>query len=270
MTDLNWRLEDIDFQVVDLALVHDDEMLFYMLASASFVEILSELYSSNLINHFSSNVEVVTWLKKHWQREEVQHGRALKAYVQAVWPEFDWDRAYEGFCAEYSALCTAQKLEPSCALEMVARCVVETGTTTFYRALHDYVKEPVLLKLVANIKADEAKHYTHFRHYFEAYNHGERHNAWAVVGAILRRVREIRAEDTYIAFKHVYRGRHPEKLFHSKEWRRYSKMIRRHARHHYPYSIAFRMLSKPVPLAEPFKRILQWSLVGLARLVTLG
>jgi len=264
----SWELEDIDFQAVDLALVRDDELLFYMLASASFVEIMSETYSSNLVAHFHGNPEAESWLQENWQREEVQHGRALKAYVQSVWPEFDWNRAHEGFRAEYSALCSAQQLEPSRALEMVARCVVETGTTTLYRALHDYVKEPVLLRLFSNIKADEANHYTRFRHYFEAYNRIEHHGAWAIMGAIWRRVKEIRSEDTFIAFKHVYCGRHLETSFCEHEWHRYGKIIRRYSRHYYPYSMAFKMLSKLIPLAEPFKRIWQWPLVDLARFVS--
>ena len=266
----SWQLEDIDFQAVNVALVRDDELLFYMLASASFVEILAELYSSNLIEHFRDNADVVAWLEEHWQREEVQHGRALKAYVQVVWPKFDWESAHQAFIAEYSRLCTAQQLEPSRALEMVARCVVETGTTTFYSALHDYVKEPVLLDLFARIKADEASHYTHFRRYFEAYNGSSRHGAWVVMAAIWRRASEIRAQDAYIAFKHVYHGRHPDQSFRTCEWQSFSKQIRLHARRHYPYGMAFKMLTKPVPLAQPFKRILQWSLVGLARLASLG
>lgn len=266
----HWQLEDINFDLVDVALVRDDEILFYMLASASFVEILSELYSTNLIAHFRGNADAVSWLQEYWQQEEVQHGRALKAYLWTVWPEFNWDMANEGFRAEYSALCTAQHLEPSCALEMVARCVVETGTTTLYSALHDYVKEPVLLSLLANIKADETNHYLHFRRYFEVYNDSEHHGAWAVIAATWRRIRVIRAEDTYTAFKHAYAGRHPDKQFRDDEWSRYSKMIRRHARRHYPFSMAFKMLSKPIPLAEPYKRLFEWPLVCLARFIMLA
>lgn len=263
----HWRLEDIDFDGIDPALVHDDEILFYMLASASFVEIMSELYSSNLIEHFRGNVEVVTWLEKDWQREEVQHGRALKTYVQKAWPEFNWDVANEAFQAEYTASCTAQQLEPSHALEMVARCVVETGTTTLYNALCDYVKEPVLLSLLTHIKADETNHYLHFRQYFEAYNDSERQGAWAVIAATWRRLNVIRAEDTYIAFKHAHACRHPGKQFCESEWRRYNKMLGAHARIHYPYMMAFKMLSKPIPLSALNKRLLKWPLIGLARFV---
>lgn len=262
-----WQLSDIDFRALDVALVRDDELLFYMLASASFVEILSELYSRNLIEHFRDDASVGNWLHDHWQREEMQHGRALKTYVQTAWPEFDWERAHQGFIIEYAALCTAQQLEPSRSLELVARCVVETGTTTFYRAVHDYVREPVLRSLLANIMADETRHYRYFRQYFDTYNQGARHGAWAVLKAVWRRIREIQAEDSYIAFKHVYGGRHPGQPFRQSEWRRYSKMVRSHARHYYPFSMALKMLAKPIPLAQPLKNLLRWCLLGFARLM---
>ncbi|HEV7814587.1 MAG TPA: ferritin-like domain-containing protein [Janthinobacterium sp.] len=265
-----WRLEDIDFREVDRALVKDDELMFYALASASFVEILAELYSDNLIEHFRGNADAVAWLQEHWQHEELQHGRALKAYVKAVWPEFEWERAHAAFVEEYGALCTAQQLETVRGLEMLARCVVETGTTTMYRALHDYAREPVLVKLFANIKADEASHYAHFRDYYEAYQQRERFGIWAVAGAIWRRIREIGSEDSYIAFKHVYAGRYPGRPFDEDAWRRYSQTVKRHARQYYPYSMAIKMTLKLVPLAQPVKNLLQRSLLGLVRLASLS
>jgi rubrerythrin len=265
-----WRLEDIDLDAVDAASVRDDEFLFLTLASASFVEILAETYNDNLLEHFRGNTEVTDWLDGVWQKEEVQHGRALRAYVQRVWPEFDWERAYGAFRTEYGALCTVEQLEPQQALELVARCVVETGTSTFYRALHDYVSEPVLRQLIEHIKTDEVAHYTHFRRYFEACNRIERHGVGAVIGTIWRRVREVRGEDAYIAFRHVHAARHPEQPFLASDLRRYNRVVKRLARRHYPYLMLARMLIKPVPMAEPFKRILQWPLVGLALLASLG
>lgn len=265
-----WRLDDIDFDTVDVASVRDDEFLFFVLACASFVEILSGTYSANLIELFRGNTEITNWLTEFWQQEEVQHGRAFKAYVQKVWPEFDWERAHGVFRTQYSKLCTVEQLERHLALELVARCVVETGTTTFYRALQDYVREPVLRQLIGHIRTDEAAHYTHFRRYFMAYNAVERHGVGAVVATIWRRLREIRGEDAYIAFKHVYAARYPSRPFLESDWHHYNRTVKRHARRHYPHLMAVRMLVKPIPIFEPLKRILQWPLLGLALLASLG
>ena len=267
---LRWRIEDIDLDQADAASVRDNEFLFYMLASASFVEILSEVYSHNMIEHFRDNAEVTTWLKEHWQEEEVQHGRALKAYVQKVWPEFDWETAHAAFWQEYRSLCLAEQLEQHRGLELVGRCVVETGTSSMYRAVQNYVPDPILRQILGNITTDEVTHYAHFRRYFSTYNAVEKHGFFAVVGAIWRRIREIGGQDAYIAFKHVYAARHPNRPFQESDWRRYNKTVKLNSRQYYPHSMAVKMLIKPIPMFEPVRKLLEWPLLGVAKLVSLS
>jgi hypothetical protein len=264
-----WRIEDIDFSRVDVVAVRNNEFLFYMLASASFVEILSDVYSQNLIEHFRDDAELTCWLKEYWQQEEVQHGQVLKAYVKKVWPAFDWETAHAAFWQEYSPLCLADQLEERRGLELIGRCVVETGTSTFYRAIHNYVNEPVLREIINNITTDEATHYAHFRRYFVRYNAVERHGFRAVVGAIWRRMWEIGGDDAYLAFKHVFAARHPNQAFQESDWRQYHQAVKRHSRRFYPHSMAVKMLIKPIPMFEPFKRLLEWPLLGFAKLVSL-
>jgi rubrerythrin len=264
-----WRLEDIAFDKIDKASVRDDEFLFLTLASASFVEILAEKYGENLIDRFRGDADITGWLGDFWQREEAQHGQAIKMYVQTVWPEFDWEKAYRAFLEEYVSLCTVERLEPDKALELIARCVVETGTSSFYRALRHYAHEPVLRQLIGHIKADEIAHYTRFRLHFNAYNAVACHGVGAVIAAIWRRLMSIRGEDAYIAFKHVYTGRHPDQPFREKDWRSFNRSVKRLARRHYPYSMAVKMLIKPIPLHGSIKRLLKWPLLGLAVMVSI-
>jgi hypothetical protein len=264
-----WRIEDIDFDQVDVVAVRNDEFLFYMLASASFVEILSDVYSRNLIEHFRCDAELSSWLKEYWQQEEVQHGQVLKAYVKKVWPEFDWEAAHAAFWQEYKSLCLAEQLEAHRGLELVGRCVVETGTSTFYRAIHNYVNESVLRQIIDNIATDEASHYAHFRRYFARYNAVERHSFRAVVATIWRRIWQIGDDDAYLAFKHVYAARHPNHAFQESDWQQFHKTLKRHSRRFYPHSMAVKMLIKPIPMFEPFKRLLEWPLLGIAKLVSL-
>lgn len=263
-----WSLADIRFDTIDPALVRDDEFLFVTLTCASFVEILSDTYTGNLVKHFDGETDITAWLDRSWQTEEVQHGHALKAYVQAVWPEFDWERGHQAFKAEYETYCTMEQLEAKPGLEMVARCVIEMGTCTFYRAMHDYVREPVLRELLANIKADEAAHYTHFRRYFSVYNSRKKHGVLEVVRTIWRRLFEIRGEDAFIAFKHTYAQRHPGDAGVQEAWVKYCRTVRQLARGYYPYMMAVRMAIKPIPLYEPLKRLMEWPLIALVRLAT--
>ncbi len=258
----NWQLNEIDFGVIRKEMVRDDERLFYLLASASFIEITSELYTSNLIEHFRNDRHVGSWLEQVWQHEEMQHGRALKAYVHAVWPEFDWESAYIGFAAEYGAICTLEALEPSRALEMVARCVVEVGTSTFYRCLYEYAEEPVLRRLLANIKADEVRHFKAFRHFFLEYNVAEHKRPINVWKAIWKRAMEGRNEDAYIAFKHVYLVRNRDSEFSDDEWKKFSRWFKYMARRFYPYSMAAKMLLSPLPVSNALKKLIQPVLIG--------
>ena len=152
---LPWTLESLDFNRIDIPRVRQNEDLFFLLCSSSFVESGSDLYTHNLVEHFAGDEALQTWLSQHWEHEELQHGRALAAYVKAVWPEFDWDKGFAAFWAEYGAVCTSEQLETSRGLELAARCVVETGTASLYRALNDITDEPVLKQLTGHIKSDE-------------------------------------------------------------------------------------------------------------------
>jgi hypothetical protein len=187
---LPWRVEDIDLGAIDVARVRDDETLFFLVVTSGFVEIASDLYTRNLSEYYAGDAPLLAWLNGHWAQEEVQHGRALRAYARAVWPEFDWDRANASFFAEYGARCTLDEFEPTRALEMAARCVVETGTASYYRMLHDYTDEPVLKRITGHIRADEVRHYGYFLRFFEAYAARERPGRWRVARAVARRVAE--------------------------------------------------------------------------------
>ena len=259
-------LATIPFNEVDKTLVADDHFLFLTLASASFVEILSEMYAGNLIQLFKEDKTLTKWLAECWQQEEVQHGTALKTYVQTVWPEFDWEKSFKAFYLQYSALCTIDQLEAHKSLELMARCVVETGTSSFYRALQHYVREPILRQILALIKADEVMHYNHFRQYFSKYHAIEQHSVPALIMAIWRRLGGIQSQDAYIAFKHVHQGFYPHRQFVPADWTNYSLTVKRLARDHYPFAMAIKMLLKPIPLVTPIRKMVEWPLVGIAML----
>jgi uncharacterized membrane protein len=93
------------------ARIRHNEDLFFLLCSSSFVESGSDLYTQNLVDHFAGDEELQTWLSQHWEHEELQHGRALAAYVRTVWPEFDWDTGFTAFWNDYGAVCTSEQLE---------------------------------------------------------------------------------------------------------------------------------------------------------------
>lgn len=261
----SWSVEDIAFDTVDRSLIRDNSELFYLIAAASFVEITSDLYTRNLIEFYRGNREIEDWLANYWEREEVQHGAALKRYVQAAWPEFDWDRAYQGFFEEYGRTCTMESLAENRSLEMVARCVVETGTSSFYRTLSEAAPEPVLKEITANISADEVRHYKHFYRYFLHYRERERPSRIAILRQLWKRSTDVKAEDAYIAFKHVFLVRNPGEPFTTEAYDKFRASFRRIGRTAFPFEMAVKMILKPLALSPPVGRFVQPTVETTAR-----
>jgi len=199
-TPRRWDLADIDFSAVDRQALEGDALARPIVFLASLIETGSDVYAGNLAAYFSEDPELAGWLAQAWEPEELQHGRALRAYVEHVWPEIDWQRAYDAFFEEYSSTCTMDLLEPTRTLELAARCMVETGTAALYGALHRHAREPVLKDLAARIYADEVRHYKHFYRHFRRYQSREGHSRWRIARTLFKRLRETRTGDGYHAF----------------------------------------------------------------------
>jgi len=260
----SWSLADVDLSRIDQRAVRDDLLLYYLIASASFIETAADLYTSNLVLHFPDPV-AREWLAKRWQPEELQHGLALRAYTQAAWPEVDWQSGYTGFFDEYSRLCTMEQLEGSRALEMAARCVVEAGTATFYTALHSCAGEPVLKQLTGLIRRDEVRHYNHFRTFYFAYQAEERVGRLSVLRALHQRFTEAEREDAFVGFKHAWRMLYPDKLFRDEYFAVFMRQVRERLLQHYPYRMAVQMLLQPLRLNRTVQKLAVPLLVRGAR-----
>jgi hypothetical protein len=241
-----WRIEDIDLTRIDRQRAAANEDLLLLLCAASFIESGTDLYTSNLSAYFDDDPEVSAWLNSQWEPEELQHGRALKAYIGHVWPEFDWDTAFRNFFDEYSKTCTIEEFEKTRALEMVARCVVETGTATLYRAINECSDEPVLKEITDHIRTDEVRHYKHFFRYFRKYNAIEGNGRLTILGALLRRLMEIKSEDSEIAFRHVFAIRYPERVQDTAANRERAARINALVRRNLSADMCVKMLLKPL------------------------
>lgn len=268
--ELPWHFEDIDLSTVDAAAARADEALVLLLAAASFVESASHVYAANLVSHFAAAPRVASWLAQHWEPEELQHGRALRGYVERVWPEYDWQRAYDGFFADYRRLCTPEALEPRRSLELAARCVVETGTATLYRAIARQAREPVLRALAERIGRDEIGHYRHFLRHFREHQAHERNSRLRVLRTLLDRVLEERVEDAECGLRHAYAERHRGQRLERAQLRAMNARIRTLVRAAYPYEMAVRMLLHPLALPAGLRALLKPPLVLGARWLILG
>jgi hypothetical protein len=262
-----WSIDQIDFDHIAHDRIVNEDTWFYVLAAASFVESFSDLFTHNLLDHMQGDTEACLWLRERWEPEEMQHGRALRRYVETVWPAFDWQAAFDGFQVDYRPYCKPELLEPTRALEMVARCVVETGTSGLYGLLQQISPEPVLATLVGHIRNDEVGHYKYFYQFYLRYREAEQPSRWQVARVLRERLGEIGQEDAYLAVKNAFEIRNPKQKFSPEHFQRFQHTAGHWARDTYPYEMTVKMLLKPLRLPNFINRMMLPLLMRQARRV---
>jgi hypothetical protein len=260
----HWALDDIPWQAIRHDAVTGSEALFYIVAAASLMESATDLYTANLIDYFAGDDEITSWLRDNWLPEELQHGRALRRYVETAWPEFPWDRVRAGFVEEFRSFCD-EALEQARGLEMASRCVVEMGTASFYTCLSRASPDPVLALVTRRIAEDEVRHYKHFYRFFRKYRAIERPRRREVAPALWRRLRMTGGEDRLVVLKHVLAARRPGARFDARVYRQVQRQCRELMRPHFPVEMSIRMLLKPLDLGPRTQRVTVPVLTALAR-----
>jgi rubrerythrin len=156
----HWTLEDIAWDRFDSAKVDQD--ILAAVKAAAMVEANAGDYVTYLLKIFSDRPDVCQSIEV-WGREEEQHGAALAKWAELADPDFSFERAFARF-QEIYAVPTGldESVRGSRAGEMIARCVVESGTSSFYTAIREATDEPVLCDVARRIAADEFRHYKLF------------------------------------------------------------------------------------------------------------
>ena len=156
----NWTLETIAWDRFDASKV--DPEILRNIKAAALVERNGSDYGVYLARVFADDAPFMEAVNT-WVIEEVQHGMALGRWAQLADPAWDFDAAFARFRAGHQLpLEATASVRGSQAGEMMARCIVETGTSTYYSALKDATEEPVLKQICAKIAADEFRHYKLF------------------------------------------------------------------------------------------------------------
>ena len=248
----HWTLEHIPWSRFDPSRV--DPEIVKLVKAAAMVEFNGGDYATYLNRVFADDPEFQVVADK-WAREEVQHGQALAAWAKLADPDFDFDSAFKRFTDGYSIdLDVERSVRGSRAGELVARCIVETGTSSYYAALMEAADEPVLKQICRNIAADELRHYKLFYTYLLRYLEREELNGWRRVKVTLSRIGE--SEDDELAYAY-FAANHPGETYDRK---RFSRAYARRAyavyrRHHIERGMA--MALKATGLS-PTGRLNRW------------
>ncbi|HYM19353.1 MAG TPA: ferritin-like domain-containing protein [Micropepsaceae bacterium] len=158
-----WTLDDIDWSGFEPDKV--DRGLLAAVKAASLVEYNAPDYVDYLKRVFRGAPEATIETIEHWGMEEIQHGLALARWANLADPSFDFEGAFARFKALYRPAhfeSGDKSIRGSKRGEMIARCVVESGTSSYYSAMRDSTAEPVLKEVAGRIAADEFRHYRLF------------------------------------------------------------------------------------------------------------
>lgn len=210
----HWTLDDIAWDRFDPSKV--DPELLKVVKAAALVEKNGDTYTAYLERVFRDD-EAFRQEAVRWGAEEIQHGDALGRWAEMADADFDFDAAFADFKEKIQLPLDAEaSVRGSRVGELIARCIVECGTSSLYAAIAAYTKEPVLKQIAQNIAADELRHfklfYKYHKRYLEAENVGFWRRLWVAVG----RIRETEDDElayAYYAANHASDGPYVRKVY---------------------------------------------------------
>lgn len=194
----HWTLDDIDWTRFDAAKVSPE--VIKVIKTAAMVERNGADYGRYLCNIFRDDPEFCAAVGE-WAAEEEQHGLALGRWAELADPGFSLDGSFAKFLAMYQIPVDAtESVRGSLGAELCARCVVETGTSSFYSAIRDSVDEPVLKQICKNIAADEFRHYKLFYDHMQRYLGTSLLQRWRRLMVAITRFRETSDDEIASAY----------------------------------------------------------------------
>ena len=204
-----WTMDDIHWSLFDPAKV--EPAMLAAVKAAALVEYNAPDYVSYLKRVFASSGPDTIAAIEQWGREEAQHGRALGRWAEIADPSFKLEEAFARFRKGYTPAHFSAgegSVRGSRRGEMIARCVVESGTSSYYSAIRDATEEPVLKEIAGRVAADEYRHYKLFYDTLNAQAEPDI-SFWRKLWIALGRVRE--SDDDELAFSFYCATVPPEK-----------------------------------------------------------
>ena len=194
----HWTLDNIPWDRFDRSKLDPD--VVRIVKAASLVEYNGGAYAHHLCRIFHDDPDFQQTARR-WGEEEIQHGRALAQWAKLADPDYDFVVAFTRFQAKYQVDfdCDSSR-RGSRSGEMIARCMVEVGTSSYYSALRDGVREPVLKEICRNIAADEIRHYRLFYKNLTLCLANERISFWRRLRVGFGRIAEARDDELACAY----------------------------------------------------------------------
>lgn len=163
----HWSLDDVPWNTFQPGTVDPD--IVPLVKAAAMVERNGVDYAVYLNRVFADDPDF-RMAADNWAVEEVQHGDALGRWAMLADPGWDFEAAFARYRAGYKLPLDADaSIRGSRTGELIARCMVETGTSSYYTALAEATDEPVLQQVCRLIAADEYRHFKLFYDHMKRY-----------------------------------------------------------------------------------------------------
>ena len=201
----HWELDDVNWASFQPGAV--DPEVVKLVKAAAMVERNGTDYAVYLCRVFRDDPDF-RLAAENWAVEEVQHGEALGRWATLADPGWDFEAAFVRYKAGYTLPLDADaSVRGSRTGELIARCMVETGTSSYYTALAEASAEPVLQHVCRLIAADEYRHFKLFYDHMKRYLGREKLGVMSRLRIAAGRINE--SEDDELAYAY-YCGNEPE------------------------------------------------------------
>ncbi len=192
----HWALDDIPWEAFDPSKV--DAAALAVVKAASLVEYNGGSYAVYLCDVFHDD-PVFQADARRWAKEEQQHGEALARWAALADPGYDFETSFRQFAKQQQLPKKPDRsVRGSRCGELVARCMVEVGTSSYYLAIGEASGEPVLKAICRYLAADELRHYKLFYTHLKRYQKLEGVGFWRRLIVALGRIGET--EDDELAY----------------------------------------------------------------------
>ena len=217
----SWKFEDINWSLFDASRVNPQ--ILSIIKTGSVVERNGFDYGTYLKNVFKGDMNFIEEVNG-WELDEVKHGEVLAEWVRLADNSYNFDKAYSKFRDGYKIpVDSSDSVRGSRGAELLARCLVEIGTSSFYAAIRDATNEPLLKEICSKIAADELRHYKLFYTHFKHYQKIEKLSMLRRLQVVFGRLFETRDEELSYAY---YAGNdEPGAFDHSKYLKAYTRKV---------------------------------------------
>jgi hypothetical protein len=194
----HWHIDELGWDRFDPSKV--DSEIVPLIKAAAMVERNAADYVTYLTRVFAEDPDFIAAVE-HWGVEETQHGDALGRWGMLADPGWDFTAAFERYRAGYQIqLDVEASIRGSRTGELIARCMVETGTSSYYTALGEATEEPALKQVCRLIAADEYRHFKLFYDHMKRYLARENLSFSKRLRVALGRIGETEDDELAFAF----------------------------------------------------------------------